>query len=60
MSPLLAVVVLLNALAGASVLFALTEANKGVPISELAVYLTVTVALLAVSIILVTGSMIIA
>ncbi|WP_370618575.1 hypothetical protein [Mumia sp. Pv 4-285] len=58
MNPLLVTVVLLNALAAASVLFALTEANKGVPISELGVFLTVSVGLLGLSIILVAGSMI--
>ncbi|MFD1826207.1 MULTISPECIES: hypothetical protein [Mumia] len=58
MSPLLVAVVLLNALAAASVLFALTEANKGVAISELAVFLTAAVAMIAISILLVTGSMI--
>lgn len=60
MNPLLAAVVLLNALAAASVLFALTEANKGVPISETAVYLTVSVGFLAISVILLAGSMIVA
>ena len=60
MNPLVVTVVLLNALAGASVLFALTEANKGVPISETAVYLTVAVGLLALSVILLAGSMIVA
>ncbi|MGH1562263.1 hypothetical protein [Mumia sp. DW29H23] len=60
MNPLVVVAVLLNALAAASVLFALTEANKGAPISETAVYLTVTVGLLAVSLLLLTGSMIVA
>jgi hypothetical protein len=57
-NPLLVAVVLLNALAAASVLFALTEANKGVAISEIAVFLTAAVAMIVVSVLLVTGSMI--
>lgn len=58
MNALFVIVVLLNACGVASILFVLKEANTGVPISELAVYLTVTVAALLLSIVLVCGALI--